>query len=280
MSVFETFQFGASYYGVVQLAVPEQSIGRRTLFKAITMTSPASAGVPAPAPMNIVARFIGIITSPKATFGSVVAYPKWFGMLALTTVLIAVFTALPMTTPAGRQAALDQQVESMKSFGFEVNDEMYAQMEKSSQMAPYTTGLSVLVVSPIFTVIIAGILFAIFNAAMGGEASFKQVFTVLVHASAVSALSTVFSGVINYFRGGVSSAANLGALLPMLPEGSFVANLLGTVDVFLIWYIIVLAMGLGVLYRRRTQPIAISLLVVYAVIAVVIAVVKSRAGGA
>lgn len=244
------------------------------------MTSPASAGVPVPTPMNIVARFIGIITSPKATFASVVAHPKWLGMLALTTVLIAAFTALPLTTPAGRQAGLDQQVESMKSIGFEVNDEMYAQMEKSSQMAPYTTGISVLFVSPIFTVIVAGILFAIFNAAMGGEASFKQVFTVLVHAGAVSALSTVFSGVINYFRGGVSSAANLGALLPMLPEGSFVANLLGTVDVFLIWYVIVLAMGLAVLYRRRTQPIAISLMVFYAVIAVIIAVVKSRAGGA
>ena len=230
--------------------------------------------------MNLVARFIGIITSPKATFASVVANPKWLGMLALTTVLIAAFSALPLTTPAGRQAGLDQQVESMKSLGFEVNDQMYNEMEKNSQNAPYVTGISVLFISPIVTIVIAGILFAIFNAAMGGEASFKQVFTVLVHASAVSALSTVFSGIINYFRGGVSSAANLGALLPMLPQGSFVANLLGTVDVFLIWYIIVLAMGLAVLYRRRTQPIAISLMAVYAVIAVIIAVVKSRAGGA
>jgi uncharacterized membrane-anchored protein len=39
-------------------------------------------------------------------------------------------------------------------------------------------------------------------------------------------------------------------------------------------------MGLAVLYRRRTHPIAISLMLVYAVIAVVVAVVKSRAGGA
>ena len=49
---------------------------------------------------------------------------------------------------------------------------------------------------------------------------------------------------------------------------------------FSIWYIVVLAIGLAVLYRRRTQPIAISLLSVYAVIAIVIALVKSRAGGA
>src|SRR5918993_991938 len=106
-----------------------------------------------------------------ASYYRVVQYPKWLGMLAVTTVLIAFFSALPLTTPAGRQAGLDQQVEAMKSFGVEVNDQMYAQMEKSSQMAPYTTGLSVLFISPIFALIIAGILFAIFNAALGGEAS-------------------------------------------------------------------------------------------------------------
>lgn len=243
------------------------------------MTNPAAAGV-SPAPKNLFARFVGIITAPKATFQSVVATPKWFGMLALTTVIIAFFSALPLTTEAGRQSAIDQQVETMKSFGMEVNEQMYSQLERRSQMMPYTTGGSVLFVSPIIAVIIAGILFAIFNAALGGEASFKQVFAVLVHAGAVSALSTVFSGIINYFRGGIGSAANLGALLPMLPERSFAANLLGTVDVFLIWYVVVLAIGLGVLYRRRTQPIAIALLGVYAVIAVIIAIVKSRAGGA
>jgi len=116
---------------------------------------------------------------------------------------------------------------------------------------------------------------------MGGEASFKQVFTVLTHAGVISAVSTAFSGAIHYVRpGAAGSVANLGALLPMLPEHSFVANLLGMVDLFLIWYLIVLAIGLGVLYRRKTQPIAISLLSFYAVIAIVVALFKSRGGGA
>jgi len=244
------------------------------------MTNSATAAGVTPASTNVFARFIGIITAPKETFKGVVAVPKWLGMLVLTAVLSAFFAALPMTTDAGKQAALDQQVESMKSFGMEVSDQMYAQMEKGTSRMPYTTAGFVLFLSPIIAVIVAGILFAIFNAALGGEASFKQVFAVLVHAGAVSALSTVFSGIVNYFRGGVGSAANLGALMPMLPEGSFVANLLGTIDVFLVWYVIVLAIGLGVLYKRRTQPIAISLLALYAVIALVIAIIKSRAGGA
>jgi len=244
------------------------------------MNNPATAAGVTPAPKGLLTRFIGIITSPKDTFTSIVPAPKWFGMLALTTVLVAVFSALPMTTEAGKQAGIDQQVEQRRSFGIETSDRDYAQMEKMSGVMPYITLGMVVIVSPIIAVVISGILFAIFNAALGGEAAFKQVFSVFVHAGAVSALSTVFSGIVNYFRGGMGSVANVGALLPMLPERSFAANLLGTVDVFLVWHVIVLAMGLGVLYRRRTQPIAISLFVLYAVVAVVIAVIKSRAGGA
>jgi hypothetical protein len=253
---------------VVQSTVPEQAGQSIQAFKASFMTNTAPAAGTAPAPKNLFARFIGVIIAPRDTFATVAAQPKWFGMLALTTVIIAVFSALPMTTEAGRQAAIDQQV----------TDRMYEQLEKNSGRMPYTTGISVLVISPIIALILAGILFAVFNAALGGEASFKQVFSVLVHGGAVSALSTIFSGTMNYFRGSIGSAANLGVLLPMLPENSFAGRLLGMVDIFLIWYIIVLAIGLAVLYRRRTQPIAISLLAVYAVIAIVVALVKSRLG--
>jgi hypothetical protein len=244
------------------------------------MTSPATAAGLPPAPMNLLARFIGAITSPRETFASVAASPKWFGILALTAVIVAIFTALPLTTEAGRQSAIDQQVAQMQSFGMTVNDQMYEQMEKGAGRMPYVTAASVLVVTPIFAVVFSGILFAVFNAALGGEASFKQVLAIYSHAGAITALSTIFSGIVNYFRGSMGSVANLGALLPMLPENSFAGRLLGMVDVFLIWYIVVLAIGLAVLYRRRTQPIAISLLSVYAVIAIVIALIKSRAGGA
>ena len=245
------------------------------------MTSTAAATGATSAPKNLLARYIGIIVSPKETFASLVPAPKVFGMLALTAVIAAFFTALPMTTEAGRQAQLDQQVQQMQSFGFNVTDQMYEGMQKGAARLPYTTGASVLIITPIFAVIVAGIFFAIFNAALGGEASFKQVLAVVIHASAVSSLSSVLSGTVNYLRGSaMTSVANLGALLPMLPEKSFAAHLLGTIDIFLVWYIVVLAIGLGVLYRRRTQPIAISLLSVYAVIALCIALFKSRAGGA
>ena len=190
------------------------------------MTTPPTAGL-TPAPKSLVARFIGVITAPRETFASVAAHPKWFGMLALTAVIVAIFTALPLTTEAGRQAAIDQQVQQMQSFGMTVSDQIYEQMEKGAGRMPYVTGIMVLVMTPIISVVVAGILFAVFNAAMGGEASFKQLFSVYAHAGAISAISTIFSGIINYFRGSMGSVANLGALMPMLPENSFAGRLLG-----------------------------------------------------
>jgi hypothetical protein len=232
----------------------------------------------APAPKNLVARFIGILFSPKETFQAVAASPKVLGMLLTVSILTGVFTALPMTTDAGKQAALDQQVQSMKSLGFQVTDQVYDQMQKGAGRLPYTTGIGAFVFIPIVSLIFAGILFAIFNAALGGEASYKQVYSVYIHSGVIGVASAAVSGVVNYFSGHAGSVANLGALLPMLEEKSFVANLLGTVDIFIIWSVIVLAIGLGVLYKRRTQPIAISLLSVYAVIALAIAAFKSRGG--
>src|SRR5688572_27119866 len=230
-----------------------------------------------PAPMNVFARFIGIVTSPRATFESVAAHPKWFGMALLTSVLIGIFAALPLTTPEGKQAYIDQSVKAVEQFGFEVNDEMYAGFQKSAERAVIVTAISMLVAIPLTSLVASGILFAIFNAAMGGTARFKQVFAVVIHSGVISVLGAAFAGLINYSRGSMdSSVANLSAVLPMLPEGSFVANLARMNDVFRIWGVIVMAMGLAVLYRRKTQPIATTLFVIYAVIALSLATFMSR----
>jgi hypothetical protein len=152
-------------------------------------------------------------------------------------------------------------------------------MRKGMAMGPYFAAAGILVFSPVMTLLISGILFAVFNAVLGGEASFKQIFSIVAHAGVVSALSAVFTGPLNYFRGAVGSATNLGVLLPMLDEKSFMGRLLGMTDLFIIWWLVALAIGLAVLYRRRTQPIAVSLLAVYAVIVVCVAAVMSGFGG-
>jgi Yip1 domain len=238
----------------------------------------AMTGAPA-APLSLPARFIGIITAPKETFQSVAAHPRWFGMLLICAVLVAVCAALPMTTDAGKEATLRQQVEGMESFGMTVSDQAYESMRRNMRFAPYSTGATILVFTPIVSLVFAGLLYLAFNVMMGGEATFKQVFAVLVHAGVISTLAQLFTGPLNYFRGAVTSATNLAVLLPMIEPKSFIGRVLSMTDLFLIWWVLVLAIGLAVLYRRRTQPIAWSLYGVYAAIVLVAASVMTALGG-
>jgi len=200
-------------------------------------------------------------------------------MLLVVTIVIAVCTALPMTTEAGREATLRASVESMESFGMTISDQVYEQMRARMWFAPYQTAIGIVIFSPFMSLAGAGLLFLVFNIAIGGSATFKQVFAVVIHASVISALQQLFTGPVNYFRGAVTSATNLAVLLPMVPPKSFIGRLLAMTDLFLVWYLLVLAIGLAVLYRRRTQPIAWSLYGVYAVIVLVAATVMSALGG-
>lgn len=236
----------------------------------MTNTSIASG---APAPKSLPARFIGILTSPRDTFASVVAHPKWFGMLATCAIAGAVLIGGFMFTQVGQDAWYEAATASRQ-----MTDQQLQAMERIAPYAGYFAIAQMMIGLPLILAVMAGILFAVFNAALGGQASFKQVFAVVVHAGPVGVVAQLFSMPLNYYRGTLTSAANLGALVPMLSDTSFLSHFLGAIDVFLIWQVIVLAIGLGVLYRRRTQPIAISLLGVYAVIALIIAVFKSRGG--
>jgi hypothetical protein len=230
----------------------------------------------ASAPMSLAARAIGIITSPRATYASVVAYPKWFGMLALTAAGLGLLIGGFLLTKVGQEAWLDAALNS--PFSGQVNDQQIQAMEKMAPYVGYGTIVYMLVLMPTFMAIVSGILYAIFNAAMGGNATFKQVFTVVIHTGPIGLLSQLFTVPLNYFRGTMTSATTLAVLFPMLPEGSFLSRLLGMIDLFLIWQVVVLSIGLAVLYRRRTQPIATALLVVYAIIAVIVAFVRRGAG--
>ena len=221
-----------------------------------------------PAVPGVFARAIGIITSPKATFELVVSTaPYTIGILSLVCLLSAIGTVSYSLTEKGKQAQTDFNVQQMEKMGVTVTDEMYAAMEKQAPYRPYLTLVSMFIFFPIFIVIVSGIFYAVFNAVMGGTAEFKQVMAVASHAWMVPAVGALFAGGMNFLRGSIQqSAANLGMLLPMLKEGSFAANLAGGIDVFQIWFVLTLSIGLGVLYKRKTSGIATGLFIVYAII--------------
>jgi hypothetical protein len=240
------------------------------------MTDLAPATAPAEAtPKGLFARIVGVVFSPRATYASVAAHPRWLGVTAFVAIVVAAGFFVLLSTEVGKRAAFDQQTQTLESFGVKLNDQMYERMEAGIDRARFTTPIGQLIGVPIFLAIFAGILLGIFNALLGGDATYKQVFAILAHSGVISALQTAFSIPLDYVRETLSSPTTLGALLPFVDEASFLGRLLSTIDLFQIWGTISLAIGLGVLYKRRTAPIAISLFIVYFVILIAIAAIRT-----
>lgn len=237
----------------------------------MTETPATPAAGAGPAGLSLPARFWGILTSPRETFADVVARPRWLGMMALVLLVTAVCTGGFLSTEVGQTAWLDQAVERAQRSGQQMPEAQLAAMEK---MVPYMgiiTAASTLLIGPLMWLVMGGILFAVFNAALGGTSTFRQIFAVLVHSTAPTVLQQLLVTPLNYIRESMSSATNLAVFLPWLEEKSFLAKLLGMVDLFMIWWVVLLAIGLAVLFKRRTGPIAAGLFIVYGVIAVVVA---------
>jgi hypothetical protein len=240
------------------------------------MTEPTT---PAPPAQGLLARAIGMFTAPRQTFEGVVRTPKAVGMLFLVVVIMALATAGPQFTERGRQAALDNQVQTIEKFtGQPVTDEVYAQMEGRSKYTAPITLVSFFITMPIGALLFGAIYWAIFNALLGGTASFKQVLAIVTHSMIIGAVGMALGAPIQYAKGTMSSTGpfNLGVLVPMLDEKSFAANFLGFINPFQVWGTIVTAIGLAVLYKRKSTNIAIALLLVYALIAGGVAAWLSR----
>ena len=221
-----------------------------------------------------------MFVSPRATYADVAARPRWFGVLAFTTLIVAGGFFILLSTEVGQQAVLDQQEQFLESFGVKMTDAMYQRMQEGIGRAPYFAAVSQLVTLPLVSAILAGIFLGIFNAVMGGNAAFKQVFAVVVHSGVVIAVQQFFVLPLDYFRESLSSPTNLAVFVPMLDENTFVVRALGAIDLFLIWWMVNLSIGLAVLYSRRTGPIATTMIAIYITLALVIAGVKTALAGA
>jgi hypothetical protein len=220
-----------------------------------------------------------VLLSPRETYAAIVARPRWLGVMAITLALSSLAYYVILSSVDMQDAIIDQQVRTVESRGGTVSDQQMAGFERFIGFLPVVYSVGVLFIGPAINAALAGILMLIFTTLMGGSGSFKQVFSVLAHSGIIPALSALF--VAGMMAAGVKPigvrppGANLSIFLPMLEETSFLAVMLRTIDLFLLWWMVSLAIGLGVLYKRRTGPVATTFIGLYVAIAALIAVFTS-----
>lgn len=233
---------------------------------------PAQAETATPSPDNpsLLARVGGLVIRPRSTFAAIVARPHAAGVLALLTAASFGAMAAFVVTDVGQIALVDQWERTALAFGQTVDDARYAEMQRMSRYAvPYAAATAVTRV-PIAVVAIAAVAYAVF-AARGRRATFRQVLAVVAHAAVILALRDVVAAPLNYVRESLASPMTLVWFAGMLDEASPAARFLALMDVFLLWWMVVLAIGLAVLYRVRARMVAAAIFGVYLGVALLLA---------
>src|SRR5262245_40716352 len=196
-------------------------------------------------------------------------------LLAIT----AVSQALLFRTEVGQVALVDQWERTSVAFGQSVDDARYAELQALSQSGPLY-GVAMAVASgPVLTLVLAGLIFLMFRPGADQSVSFSQVLAVTAHASVVLAIREVLSVPVSVMREATGGATSLGLWFPMFDAASFAGRFVGALDLFVLWWVVLLAIGVGVLYGHQARRLAAAFLGVYAGVALLIAVTMTALGG-
>jgi hypothetical protein len=199
-------------------------------------------------------------------------------MLLAVTLVSTAASATFLSTEVGRQALMDQQIRTLQSFGNQVTDAQYRQFERMAPFAAYLGAAAQAIGLPLVTLAVAAVAFAIFGA-LGGHATFKQVFAVAAHSTVILGVRTLFVTPLNYARETMASPTSFAAFVPFLDDATFVARLLGSLDLFYLWWLLSFSIGLAVVYRRKARWVFLVVVAAYAAVTLALVAAGSALSG-
>ena len=245
----------------------------------MSMASWARLPIPVlPHSKSFSARIRGVLFAPRSTFHAVSRAPHWLGVLTCTFLLSAGASALVLETEVGHFALLDRWERTAVAFGQHIDDSRYAAMGAAAEHGSLYAVASAFLSGPLLAAALSGLLVVTLRTP-APTATYTQVLAVVAHAGVVLALRQVVAAPIAYARETLVSPLTLRLLFSGLEDASLPARVSGAVDLFIVWWIVVLAIGMSVLYRRPARRLAVVFLVTYAAIALVLAVAMALTGG-
>lgn len=201
-------------------------------------------------------RVIDTFTSPSKTFEDIKRGNRSWWMPFLITIVFSYifFAAITMrigwTQVAENTIHLNQKAEEKLSQAPAASREMAMKMTQYSMEGGFAASpLLILLVGAIVSLVMWGTINFIF----GGRATFSAVFAVWMYASLPGILKAVL-GTIVIFAGLAPESFNitnpaptsLGAFLSPQDVGAAIYKLASSIDITVIWYLILLSIGLAI----------------------------------
>lgn len=195
-------------------------------------------------------RLLGMFTSPGAVFEKLAQRPVWVGAILVAAVLGFLGTIL---APAELFEATIR--EQLQNSGQPMPDSLGA----AAGIAKLVGSLAALIVGPLMTALMAGIVALIFSFAMGDEGKYKQYLAATSHAFFIPSLSALALLPLKIGAGDLQLRFSIGTFLPFLEDG-WLATGLSWLDLFALWGWALVALGVSKIDPKRSWGSAATIL--------------------
>ncbi|MGE0464502.1 MAG: YIP1 family protein [Vicinamibacterales bacterium] len=220
----------------------------------------------------------GVLWRPRSTMAALVATPTYLAAWLVLLVIGLSLAAALLRTNIGRQALVDERVRVIEALGGRVDDERYARLQNSPPYGAYVTSGGRLLLTPPVTLLVAAGLMALARTD-GARLPWAAAMAVSVHASAALVVQQLVATPLHFLRESITSPTNLAVFLPMLEEGTVAARVFGSIDLFGLWWMWLLALGVAAATGRPARRYLGRLLGVYVLVAVMVAAGMAVIGG-
>ena len=217
--------------------------------------TPETASDNAPAPLSEVGRIPAVFIDPKRAFADIAARPTWILPAALLAVAALAFTYI-YSTRIGWDHYFRQIAETnakMQQMDAQQREQAIQMQVKFGPIGGYVFSI---IGIPLVALIVGGVILLMTKMA-GASLKFKQTFAISAWAMLPGLISSILAIVVMFLKNPDDFnlqnplAFNLAAFLEPPPNtGKFIYTLAKSFDLFTIWMILLLAVGISVAARK------------------------------
>jgi hypothetical protein len=221
----------------------------------------------------------GWIDHPRKTLRYVVKESRWSLMLApalavFLALVIVTLVSAPATSELAREQAEQQLAAQVGSLSSEQAEQVKASLDTfTSPVFIGATGIVLGILGLIVTWLLRGVVLFFISYLFGTEYKYKQMVTLVLWSWWPFALRDLVQAVYVLINGQLVTNRGLSFLVAsgdqVQDAGNAVYGLLSQVDLFLVWHLLLVAVGLAVTTRSTTFKTALGTVAYWALTALV-----------
>jgi len=226
--------------------------------------------------MGLLSRIVGVFTSPGRTAEAIGAKPNWLVPAIIIILLMLLFTYLAKPVIIQETVTRVQQMMESKGAAQDQIDTVLNRIQTSMGLRMFV-GVTVTTALGIF--IWAAIWLFVSNIVLGAQASYAQMLGVNVYRYFITTIGLLIKLPIMLSKQTMNVHFSLATFLPDDQKTTFLYKMLMQVELFNIWAIVVLSIGIAVVSKLDTKKVWPWVVLVYVVWYVAQAALGSMFGG-